>query len=156
MRKRQRLCFGWYLFRWTHRPPCLSKGNHECRGLYRWHPWCLCGQYAGAIGDAFLLQDDNAKLRTVPIVDVYIQQETILRMEWLAQSLDLNPIEHLWDALWRRLAALYPLPHTFAELATVLQKQWLSLPMELINRIIESIIHRCMCCIASRGDYIPY
>ncbi|KFM68256.1 Transposable element Tcb1 transposase, partial [Stegodyphus mimosarum] len=69
---------------------------------------------------------------------------------------DLNPIENVWDALERRLAALYPPAQTLAALATPLQEQWLSLPMELIDRIIESITHRCMCCIASRGDPIPY
>ena len=50
----------------------------------------------------------------------------------------MNPIEHLWDALGRRLAVLNPPSQTLAELATVLQEQWLSLPMELIDRIIEN------------------
>ncbi|KFM64001.1 Testis-specific serine/threonine-protein kinase 1, partial [Stegodyphus mimosarum] len=98
--------------------------------------------YAGAIGDAFLLQDDNATRHRARIADDYLQQETIMRMEWPARSPDLNPIEHVSDALERRSAALSPPPQTFAELATALQEQWLSLPMELIDRITESITHR--------------
>ncbi|KFM58874.1 Transposable element Tcb2 transposase, partial [Stegodyphus mimosarum] len=74
-------------------------------------------------------------------------------MEWPAQSPDLNPIEHVWNALGRHLAALNSPPQTLATLATALQEQWLSLPMELIDRVIESITH---CCIASRGNHIPY
>ena len=112
--------------------------------------------YAGAIGDAFLLQDDNARPHRARIVDVYLQRETIMRMEWPARSPDLNPIEHVLNALGRRLAALNPPPQTLAALATALQEQWLSLPLELIDRLIDSITHRCMCCLAARGDHIPY
>ncbi|GBL96397.1 hypothetical protein AVEN_43715-1 [Araneus ventricosus] len=87
--------------------------------------------YAGAIGDDFLLQDDNAKLHRARIVDDYLQQETIQRMEWPARSPNLNPIEHVWDALGRCIAALNP-------------------PTELIDHIIDSITHHC---IASGGSY---
>ena len=38
--------------------------------------------HARAIGDAFLLQDDNARLHRARIVDDYLQQETIILMEW--------------------------------------------------------------------------
>ena len=38
--------------------------------------------YAEAIGDAFLLQNDNARLRRAPIVvNDYLQYETFMRME---------------------------------------------------------------------------
>ncbi|KFM62355.1 Transposable element Tcb1 transposase, partial [Stegodyphus mimosarum] len=77
-------------------------------------------------------------------------------MEWPAQSLDLNPIKHIWDALGRCLAALNPPLQILATLVTALQKQWLSHPMKLIDCIIESITHHCMCCISSRADHIPY
>lgn len=112
--------------------------------------------YAGAIGDAFVLQDDNARPHRARIVDVYLEQETIQRMQWPARSPDLNPIEHVWDALGRRIAALNPPPRTLATLSTALQEQWLALPTDLIDRIIDSITHRCMCCIAARGDHTPY
>ena len=112
--------------------------------------------YAEAISDAFLLQANNARPHRARIADEYLQQETIMRMEWPARSSDLNPIEHVWESLRRHLAALNPPPQTLTELETVLQDQWLSLPREQIDRIIESIMRHCMCCIASRGDRIPY
>ncbi|KFM71821.1 Transposable element Tc1 transposase, partial [Stegodyphus mimosarum] len=112
--------------------------------------------YAGPIGDPFLLQDDNARPHRLRIVDDYFQQETIMPLEWPARFPDLNPMEHVWDTLGRRLAVLNPPPQTLAALATALQEQWLFLPMELIDRIIPSITHRCVCCIASSGDHIPY
>ena len=112
--------------------------------------------YAGGIGDAFVQQDNNARPHRARIGDAYLEQETIQRREWPARSLDLNPIEHAWDALGRRIAALNPPPRTLATLSTALQEQWLSLPTELIDCLIDSITHRCVCCIASRGDHTPY
>ncbi|KFM74961.1 Transposable element Tcb2 transposase, partial [Stegodyphus mimosarum] len=102
--------------------------------------------------DAFLLQDDNARPRRAHIIDDYLQQEAIMCMEWPARSPDLNPIEPVWDAVERHIAALNLPPQTLAVLATALQEQWLSLPMELIDHIIENITHHYMCCIAPRGD----
>ncbi|KFM63265.1 Transposable element Tcb1 transposase, partial [Stegodyphus mimosarum] len=64
--------------------------------------------YARAISDDFLLQDDNTRLHRIRIVDDYLQQQTIQRLEKSARSPDLNPIKHVWDALGRHIAALNP------------------------------------------------
>ena len=100
--------------------------------------------FAGIKGDAFPLQNDNARPHRVRIVDDYLKQETIMRTEWPARFLDLNPIEYVWGALGRRLTPLSSLTQNLATLATALQKQWLSFPMELIYRITERITLRCM------------
>ena len=52
-------------------------------------------QYAGAIGYQFFLMDDNARPHRTRVVEEYLQQETIVRMDWSACSSDLNPIEHV-------------------------------------------------------------
>ena len=50
--------------------------------------------YASAIGPQFILMDDNARPHRARVVEDYLQQETIVRMDWPARSPDLNPIEH--------------------------------------------------------------
>ena len=45
--------------------------------------------YAGAVGENFILMDDNACAHRA---DQYLEQATIVRMDWPARSLDLNPI----------------------------------------------------------------
>ena len=41
--------------------------------------------YAGAVGENFILMDDNARAHRARITDQYLEQATIVRMEWLAR-----------------------------------------------------------------------
>lgn len=54
------------------------------------HP--IVRPYAGAIGQDFVLMDDNARPHRARVVDQYLHQEGIERMEWPAKSPDLNPM----------------------------------------------------------------
>ncbi|GFX51132.1 transposable element Tcb1 transposase [Trichonephila clavipes] len=49
--------------------------------------------------------------------------EGIARMAWPAYSLDLNPIENVWDSLGRDVSSRFPPPATLIELETALQKE---------------------------------
>ncbi|GFU46905.1 DDE_3 domain-containing protein [Trichonephila clavipes] len=68
-------------------------------------------------------------------------------MEWPARSLDLNPIEHLWDNLGREVAALNPPPRSLHELKQGLLCVWSSLPIPVSDNLINSMGNRCRQCI---------
>lgn len=112
--------------------------------------------YAGAIGDSFLLMDDNARPHRAGLVDDMLEEEGIERMQWPACSPDLNPIEHVWDAFGRRIAGRPAPPTTVPELHIALLEEWPRIPQELIDTLIASMSHRCEAVLAVRGDHTPY
>ncbi|GFV92950.1 transposable element Tcb2 transposase [Trichonephila clavipes] len=66
--------------------------------------------YAAAIGDDFILMDDNCRPHRANLMEDFLFEEGIVRMEWPACSPYMNPIEHVWDSLGRRVAGRKPLP----------------------------------------------
>ncbi|GFY29579.1 transposable element Tcb2 transposase [Trichonephila clavipes] len=77
-------------------------------------------------------------------------------MEWPVGSLDMNPIEHFWDALGRRAAGRQPPPQTLQELERALLEEWDRIPQLVINSPIDSMPQRCSTLLAVRGNHTPY
>ncbi|GFX27324.1 transposable element Tcb2 transposase [Trichonephila clavipes] len=112
--------------------------------------------FRGAMGLQFLFMDDNAPCHRTVAAEQLLESEDIERMDWPARSQDLNPIEHVWDFLGRRLAARTLPPVTMRELRLALQDEWAAMPQQLIDTLILSMGRRCETCLVVRGDHIPY
>uniref|UniRef100_A0A674C3D8 Tc1-like transposase DDE domain-containing protein n=1 Tax=Salmo trutta TaxID=8032 RepID=A0A674C3D8_SALTR len=65
------------------------------------------------------LQHDNATSHTARSVRDLLQDRNVSVLPWPAKSLDLNPIEHIWDLLDRRVRARAIPPRNARELAGV-------------------------------------
>ncbi|GFV87127.1 DDE_3 domain-containing protein [Trichonephila clavipes] len=112
--------------------------------------------FRGAMGAEFLFMDDNARPHRANIVDECLPSEDITHMDWPAYSPDLNPIEHVWDMLGRRIAARQPPPTCLPELRRALLDKWCNIPQDQIDNLILSMPRRCKACIASSGRHTPY
>ncbi|GFX05753.1 transposable element Tcb2 transposase [Trichonephila clavipes] len=77
----------------------------------------------------FLFMDDNARPHRANIVDGGYHP-------------NLNPIEHVWDMLGRRIAARQPLPTCLPELRRTLLDEWCNIPQDQVDNLILSMPRR--------------
>ncbi|GFS88459.1 DDE_3 domain-containing protein [Trichonephila clavipes] len=71
-------------------------------------------------------------------------------------SPDLNPIEHVWDMLGRRIAACQSPRTCLPELRRALLDEWCNIPLDEIDNLILSMPRRYKACIASFRRHTPY
>ena len=112
--------------------------------------------YAGAVGENFILMNDNVRAHKARITDQYLEQATIVRMEWPARSPDLNPIEHAWDMLQAAVSSRPVQPASVQELRQALLEEWDQIPQYKIRSLISSMRRRCQAVIEARGHHTCY
>ncbi|GFW36569.1 transposable element Tcb2 transposase [Trichonephila clavipes] len=105
------------------------------------------------MGLQFLFMDDNAPCHRTLAAEQLLESEDIERMDWPSRSPDLNPIEHVWDFLGRRLAARTLPPVTIRELRLALQDEWVAMPQQLIDTLILSMGDASETCQKSQRSY---
>lgn len=103
-----------------------------------------------------VFQHDNARAHTARATRDFLQQNGVNVMQWPALSPDLNPIEHLWDEIQRRINDVIPRPNTADLLRQAFLRVWFQVPMAFINRLMHSMPRRCAAVIATRGGHTRY
>ena len=76
--------------------------------------------FLGRMNQGAVLQDDNALPHRGPVVNEFIRQFNIRRLDWPANSPDLNLMEHFGDELGRRVYRHDP-PQTLVQLRQLLK-----------------------------------
>ncbi|GFW63510.1 transposable element Tcb1 transposase [Trichonephila clavipes] len=112
--------------------------------------------FRGAMGAEFLFMDDKARPHFAKIVDECLQSEDITRTNWPAYSPDLNPIEHVWNMLGRRIAARQLPPTGLLEFRRALLNEWFNIPQDQIDNLKLSMPRRWKFCFVSSGRHTPY
>lgn len=112
--------------------------------------------YAPFIGQQFKLMHDNARPHVANVVNNYLDEVGIDRIVWPARSPDLNPIEHMWDMLGRRLRQREVVPETLDHLQSALQEEWEMIPQEYVANLVHSMPKRMLDVIRARGGNTRY
>lgn len=112
--------------------------------------------YAGYIGQDMQLMHDNARPHVAHVVTQYLHDVGIRTMDWPARSPDMNPIEHLWDELKRRVRARVPAPSRLPELRMAMEEEWNAIPQDFIVRLVRSMNSRMLAVIRARGGNTKY
>jgi transposase len=97
--------------------------------------------------------DDNAMPDRSRAVTAYLQSEAVTSVPWPAMSLDLNPIEHIWDMLGH---AREPPVQNIRQLEAALHREWQQLSQQDIRRLTGGMRRRVEAIIQARGGYTRY
>ncbi len=68
----------------------------------------------------------------------FLEAENIPVLSWPAYSPDMSPIEHVWDALDRRIQRA-PVPANIQQLRTAIEEEWTNISQATINNLINSM-----------------
>jgi transposase len=93
-----------------------------------------------------LLQHDNARPQTARVTTAYLQNNNIPVLPWQPKSPDLNPIEHLWDELDRRVQERQPPQQSLHQLVVALHAEWAR-----AYKILKMVTLACECAINCGG-----
>ena len=100
---------------------------------------------------------DNAPIHRAQVVTEWFDEHEndVKHMPWLSQSPDLNPFEHLWEILERRLRQRFPPPSTKHQIMEFLMEEWCHIPPIEFQTLVESM-PRCIEAITARDAPTPY
>ena len=100
--------------------------------------------------------DDNARPHRSRAVTAYLQSEAMTSVPSPAMISDLNPIEHIWDMLGRRIQAREPPVQNIRQLEAALHREWQQLSQQDIRRLTGGMRRRVEAVIQARGAYTRY
>ncbi|KAK3559772.1 hypothetical protein QTP86_020723 [Hemibagrus guttatus] len=86
----------------------------------------LCEQFGD---DPFLFQHDCTPVTKARSIKTWMSEFGVEELDWPVQSPDLNPIEHLWDELERRLRATPSRPTSVPDLTNALLEERSKIPV---------------------------
>ena len=102
------------------------------------------------------LQHDNATSHTARSVRDFLQDRNVSVLPWPAKSPDLNPIEHVWDLLDRRVRARAIPPRNVRELAGALVEEWGNISQQELANLVQSMRRRCTAVLNAAGGHTRY
>ena len=101
-------------------------------------------------------QHDNARPHVARVCRDFLIQNNVQVLDWPPYSPDLNPIEHLWDALDRRVRNRVNVPNNVAQLQLALIQEWNNIPQRTIDNLVGSMVRRVRAATAARGGHTRY
>jgi transposase len=115
---------------------------------------CLLESAKRAVPKQWILQQDNDPKHTSLVARRWLDEHNIKRLDWPANSPDLNPIENVWALLKDRVANRRP--GNLDELEQTIKQEWNALTRDYAFSLISSMPSRLKQVIERDGDAVDY
>ena len=102
-----------------------------------------------------IFMQDNVPCHIARATTHMLAARRVQVLKWPSKSPDLNPIEHVWDLLDRRVRQR-PVQQNLHELEIDLVQEWTALFQLSIRNYVMSMRTRCLAVIAADGGYTRY
>ncbi|EIE86775.1 hypothetical protein RO3G_11486 [Rhizopus delemar RA 99-880] len=133
----------------------MSKKHISIFWQMRFHPWFT--NVTAHLERDFIFQEDGASCHTGGYARWWKETHQIRGFEyWPAQSPDLNPIEHVWNALERRIERKRSSIKNLEQLKVALREEWERMDDEFADRLVRSMKRRCEAVIKAKGGATEY
>ena len=103
-----------------------------------------------------IFQHDNDPKHVSNLARRWLTENEVEVLDWPAQSPDLNPIEHLWHHLKRRLSNYESEPKSIHELWVRVETEWDKIPTNVCKYLIDTMPARISAVLKAKGGYTKY
>ena len=103
-----------------------------------------------------IFQQDNARPHSARVTQDFLRQHGVNVMDWPAVSPDMNPNEHMWDELGRRVRERPNPPQNLRKLGLALQQEWQNILRRTVRRLTRSMRQRLRAVIDNNGGHTRY
>ena len=101
-----------------------------------------------------VLQQDNARPHATRLTQNFLTTHNVPTLPWPALSPDLNPIEHVWDYMKRKIRSRNV--HNVQQLRRAIADEWNNLFVRFLRRLVGSMSRKCTAVIRVHGGHTHY
>jgi hypothetical protein len=103
-----------------------------------------------------IFQHDNDPKHTAKRTKECLEKLELVVLDWPSQSPDLNPMEHIWAELKKRIGNRKILHKDIQELWDAVQEEWENIEANVCINLIESMPQRIAQVIEAKGGHTRY
>jgi len=100
--------------------------------------------------EQLILMEDGAPVHHGKVLELWRKAHGIAKLQWLPNSLDLNPIENLWKIM-KDFLYHHKKPSNKQEMMDTIKTVWEEVSFEQLQNLIESMPNRMKVVISARG-----